>query len=76
MKDSEYYADRLYSLAISSPEVNALDKHAIARYIRQEAENICLDWRAVLQECGDLHPYVLDFKKAGELDEDYSVTLK
>lgn len=73
MNRDEYYADRLYDLAITAPTVDATSEHEIARYIRSQAELLCLDWREVLQEAGDLTPYVLDFKSARTLaeDEDY-----
>ena len=63
----EEYADRLYTQAITDPSIDPLNQHELARYIREEASHLCLNWRAVLKECGDLEPYTTDFKKASEL---------
>jgi len=64
MKEPEYYADRLYTQAITDPEVNSLREDEMARYIRQEAEKLCLDWREVLDACGSLQPHTVHFVTA------------
>ena len=76
MKEPAYYADKLYVQALTDPEVNSLDEQNVARYIRQEAERLCLDWRAVLDACGSLQPYTVDFKKASELVGDEAERFK
>lgn len=68
MTRTAHYADRLYTQAITDPSVDSLDEQDMARYIREEADNLCLDWREVLDACGSLQPYTVDFKKASELD--------
>ena len=60
----QQYADRLYTQAITSPEVNSLNRAEMAHYIRQEAEALCLDWREVLDEVGSLHPDTVAFETA------------
>jgi hypothetical protein len=62
----EEYADRLYTQAITDPEVNSLDTNEMARYIREEADALCLDWREVLSATGSLHPTTVEFVTAKE----------
>ena len=60
------YADRLYVQAITDPNVNSLREDEMARYIRQQADELCLDWREVLRACGNLQPHTVDFLTAKE----------
>lgn len=69
MPTTEEAADRLYEQALLDPDVDALNEQNVARYIRQEAQKLCMDWRAVLRSCGDLEPYTVDFQKASTLVE-------
>jgi hypothetical protein len=58
------YADRLYTQALTDPRVDSLDKQDMARAIRAGADELCLDWKAVLDQVNTLHPHTLDFRKA------------
>lgn len=66
MSRLEDYADRLYTQAITDPSVNSLRRDEMAHYIRAEAESLCLDWQAVLEEVGSLHPDTVAFTTAKE----------
>lgn len=60
-------ADRLYTQALTDPQVNSLRKVQMAHYIRQEADKLCLDPYDVLDHLPRLEPYTLDVIQASDL---------
>jgi hypothetical protein len=66
MKDATYYAERLYTQAITDPSVNATDASELWPYIEQEADELFLDSEAVVREAKNFQAdeAVLKFKQA------------
>lgn len=60
MSNTRYYAKRLYDLSITSPEVDSLNWEETEEYIRQEAEKLCLDPDAIIEEVEKFRPPMTD----------------
>jgi len=64
---NQNYAERIYKLAISAPEVDIFDEDEVEVYIRQKAKELCLDPDAIAEQAMAYDAEMADLKEACEM---------
>lgn len=67
MKSTSYYAERIYNLAVTSPEVNSLDEDEVIEYARQKANELFLDEESIVEGVAAIQPSTADFEQASNV---------
>lgn len=67
MKRMEYYARRVYNLAITDPYVDIMDSGEVEDFVRSKAQELCLPEDRLVDEVLTIVPKGVHFKRASEL---------